>query len=76
MVLTGIRWGELAALRVADVVPGLDSAIIVSRSKSSSFTEKSTKNGRTRRVPLIDRAEEIAVAHSAGKQPDGFLFSS
>ena len=75
MALTGVRWGELAALRVADVVRGADAAIIVSRSKSSSFAEKTTKNGRSRRVPLIDKAEEIAASHSAGKQPDSLLFS-
>jgi integrase len=74
LALTGIRWGELAALRVSAVIDGLDAAIIVSRSKSSSYDEKETKNGKTRRVPLIDRAAEIAAAHSAGKAPDDLLF--
>ena len=42
-----------------------------SRARSRAvFAEKSTKNGRSRRVPLIDEAEEIAASHSAGEQPD------
>ena len=40
VALTGVRWGKLAARRLADVVRGADAALIVSRSKSSSFCRK------------------------------------
>lgn len=73
--LTGLRWGELAALRVSAIVEVPHPALIVSRSKSSSYAEKSTKSGRTRRVPLIDRAAEIVEEWSVGKVPDELVFT-
>jgi integrase len=73
--LTGLRWGELAALRVSAIVDLPFPALIVSRSKSSSYAEKNTKSGRTRRVPLIDRAVEIAETWSEGKEPGELLFT-
>lgn len=72
--LTGLRWGELAALRVSDVVDAPIAAVVVSRSKSDGYSVKAPKSGRTRRVPLTDRAAEIAEAHARGRDGGAPLF--
>lgn len=72
--LTGLRWGELAALRVSDVVDTPLPAVVVSRSKSDGYAVKATKSGKSRRVPLTDRAAEIAEAHIRGRDGAAPLF--
>ena len=74
--LTGLRWGELVALQVGDFATEPLPSILVSRSASDGYAEKGTKSNQVRRVPLIDRAEEILRARIAGKGPEGLIFSS
>ncbi|WP_138415557.1 site-specific integrase [Sinomonas gamaensis] len=56
--LCGLRWGELAALRVEDVTLGGQPHVLVRRSMSElpraqgGLVEKSTKNGEERMVPM------------------------
>ena len=75
MALTGLRWGEAAALRVSAIVQVPHPALIVSRSKSTGYAEKSTKSSRVRRVPLIGRAAEIVAIRSSGKNANGLIFT-
>jgi integrase len=74
LVLTGLRFGELAALRVGSVVAIPLPSLSVTRSKTESYNEKNTKSGRARRVPLEKRAQEIVAKHSTGKGADELLF--
>ena len=66
--LTGLRWGELAALRVGDIVTEPYCAVVVERSKSDGFSLKLPKSRRTRRVPLTPHAIALA-ARVAGDRP-------
>lgn len=74
--LTGLRWGELTALRVKDVVYEPYPSLLVSRSNSDGYEVKAPKSGRTRRIPLVERAEQIAIVRSAGRGADEPLFAA
>jgi integrase len=74
LALTGIRWGELAELRVGDLENVHIPAFTVSRSKSDGYEVKVPKSRRSRRVPLVRRALEIANEHRLGKRPNELLF--
>jgi integrase len=73
---TGVRWGEVRALKVSDLVQVPLIAIEISRSHSDGYSLKSTKSGKSRLVPLDDRAQELAQKHSAGKTQEEYLFRS
>lgn len=74
--LTGLRWGEIVALRVSTLVETPLSAIVVRRSQSDGFEEKTTKSGAIRRVPLTSRAREIFEQYAAGKDGAERVFTS
>lgn len=76
MRYSALRWGELVALRVSDVLELPYFALLVARSESDGYDEKGTKNGKSRRVPLIGRAAEIVRARIDGKSPDERIFTS
>lgn len=64
-LLTGARWGELAALRVADVTIGKEAgSIYIAESKS----------GRPRHVPLNGEGRELFAGLVAGKVGDARVF--
>lgn len=71
-VLTGMRLGELLALRFLDVQP---SFITVSHSWNAMDQLKTTKNGKTRRIPIPE--ELYPLLHSLDKKGDktGFIFA-
>ncbi|CAN5460944.1 tyrosine recombinase XerC [soil metagenome] len=74
--LTGLRWGELAALRVRDVqrVPRL--AFHVARSKSDGVSlRNTTKGGKPRTVPLVEEVAAI-VEPLLGGDPYSLLFGT
>ena len=74
--LTGLRWGEMKALTVGSLVQVPLPALIVERSKSDGYDEKSTKAGKSRRLPLVAHAAEIVQAHVEGKGRDELFFRS
>jgi len=74
LALTGLRWGELAELRVGDLMEVPIPAFTVSRSKSDGYDVKAPKSRRSRRVPMVRRASEIASGHRQEKRPDELLF--
>lgn len=75
--LTGLRWSELRALRVADLQDLPFPAVRVLRAQSDGYAEKTTKSARGRRtVPLVTRAHEIAREWASGKGPTDYLATS
>jgi len=74
--LTGLRWGELAALRVRDVQRLPIPAVRVSRSKSDGAPLRTTtKGGKARTVPLVPGAWAIVEPLLEG-DPNGLLFGT
>ena len=73
--LTGLRWSELRALRVQDLQQVPFPIVRVSRAHSDGYAEKGTKTGKTRLVPLTNRAREIAGAHAGGRNRNDYLFT-
>lgn len=64
-LLTGARWGELAALRVADVTTSGDRpTMYVAQSKS----------GKPRHIPLNAEGRELFAAQTLGKLGDALVF--
>lgn len=75
LILTGIRWSELRALRVENIrtSSGITS-LHVTHSRIEGQDEKGTKNEKPRFVPLTDQAIEVIRRAAHGKGPDDFLF--
>jgi integrase len=71
---TGMRRGEVLALRVGDV--DLDDAepSVTIRNAISAREVRGTKTHRTRRVPITEQAREILERHCAGRPADAFVF--
>jgi integrase len=81
MALAGLRWGELAGLRVGDRiwVPGpglrLRRAVLASGGGGSLYVD-TLKNKRARTVPLVKDLVPVVDRWSAGKAPDAWLFDA
>lgn len=74
--LSGLRWGELVALRVRDVQLVPYPAFRVSRSKPDNEPVRYvTKGGKSRTVPLAVELEAVRPM-LAGRSPDAPLFAS
>lgn len=78
--LTGLRWGEFAALRPCDLTATAAGGPMVHVGRSivrargeGAPTIKSTKTGADRLVPLTHRADAIAQAWADGKNRDRLL---
>lgn len=77
MSLTGVRWGELRAIRVGWLSEVPLPQLNVERSHSDRYQEKSPKSWRgTRPVPLSPRALAIVRQYSANKNSDDYLFTN
>lgn len=72
--LTGLRWGELAALRVDSFAEVPYPVVLVDRSRSDGYSLKTTKSGKSRRVPLQPRAVEILERLTEGLGHDELVF--
>lgn len=79
LALAGLRWSELAGLRVGDLVkvPGdglrLQRTVMSSRDKGALF-EDTLKNKRSRTVPLVADLVPIIDRWSDGKSSGDWLF--
>lgn len=78
LALTGLRWGEARALRVADIHQVPMQRLHVSWSQpESSGPPKATKSGKSRFVPLTNEGMEVVERLRQGKSsPDLLLTSS
>lgn len=75
--LTGLRWGELCALRVRDVQTVPLRAFRVSRSAPTSEPVRTiTKGGVDRTVPLVDEVWSHVAAAMEGKAAGDLLFTN
>jgi integrase len=75
--LSGLRWGELCALRVRCIAPLPYPALNVSRSAADRQEVRSrTKGDRSRSVPLAEELVPIITEWAAGKLPGALLFTS
>jgi integrase len=81
LALAGLRWGELAGLRVGDrvSVPGpglrLRRAVLASGGGGALYVD-TLKNNRARTVPLVLDLVPIVDRWAAGKAPDAWLFDA
>ncbi|MGI8592549.1 MAG: tyrosine-type recombinase/integrase [Nakamurella sp.] len=74
---TGIRWGEARAMRVRDFVRLPTPLLHVMRNQPESLKEaRTTKSGRSRRVPVADAVLVIVEQFASGKSPDDLLFTT
>lgn len=77
LALTGLRWGEMVALRVRDVNLGSRPSIRVSRSAPDGHeVRNTTKSGRSRRVPLPAELVPIFDRRIVGRDADDLVFTS
>lgn len=79
LAYTGLRWGELKALRASDVViddDGIATALRVRRSASDGFVEKELSGEKVREVPLMQRPALIISRRLRGLKPDDAVFAA
>jgi integrase len=70
---TGLRPGELCALKAADVdLSG--GSLLVQRTYSASELKQTTKGKNKKRIPLSDTALDLARRHLRDKLPEAWLF--
>jgi len=75
--LTGLRWGEMVALRVRDVQEIPYPALRVSRSGPDGHAIRNrTKGGEPRSVPLAHELLPIVEKRLVGKLPDALVFTA
>ncbi|MFP7706555.1 tyrosine-type recombinase/integrase [Trueperella sp. LYQ141] len=67
--LTGLRWSEARALTVSDVTLDTDPSVFVQKAQPEGVKDpKTTKSGRTRRVPLAEAIVPFIQQQVSGKQ--------
>ena len=65
---TGLRWSELRAVRVRDLVEVPLPVLVVQRAEPEGVQVKGTKSGRSRRVPVADRVLPLVRSLAAGRE--------
>jgi integrase len=73
---TGLRWSELREVRVRDFVRVPMPVLLVSRAAPEGIEAKTTKSGKSRRMPVADRVLSLVEACAHGKGPDDLLFTT
>jgi integrase len=71
---TGLRWSELRAMSVRDFVEVPLPILVVQRTEPEGVEIKSTKSGKTRRVPIADRVLPLVRAMAVDRDPEARLF--
>jgi integrase len=70
---TGLRRGEVLALRVGDVDLGAEPVIVIRQAVSAGETS-TTKSKRSRRIPITAEAFEILERRCAGRKAGELVF--
>ncbi len=70
---TGVRVGELCALKVFDINPDIPG-LVVRRTYSGHRIKNNTKTNENRLIPLSDKAFFIAQRNMKDKTPEQWLF--
>ncbi|MFC6715065.1 tyrosine-type recombinase/integrase [Branchiibius cervicis] len=73
---TGLRWSELRALRVRDLIRVPMRMLIVERAAPEGVEVKTTKSRRVRRVPIANRVTPLLDAMTEGKRLDDLLVTT
>nr|WP_235497334.1 site-specific integrase [Aeromicrobium sp. Leaf272] len=73
---TGLRWGELRAVRVSDLEEIPTPVLVVRRSQTEGRPVKVPKSGRARRVPIADRVLPLLRSMAADKGPGDLLITT
>ncbi|WP_369370753.1 tyrosine-type recombinase/integrase [Promicromonospora sp. Populi] len=73
---TGLRWGELRAMQVANVMEVPTPGLMVRRNQPEGVPVKATKGRSMRRVPLANRVLPIVLDLAHGKAPHELLFTT
>lgn len=77
MSLSGMRWGEVRAMRVSWLSEVPFPQLVVESSHSDNYEEKVPKSWRgTRAIPLSPRAVAIFTQHATGKDRDEYQFTN
>ena len=71
--LTGLRWSEARALVVGDVSLVPYPSVLVQRSRPEGVKVKTTKNGRSRRVPLAEPVVAYVRSRMVGREAGDLL---
>lgn len=71
---TGLRWGEIRAMQVANFMEVPTPGLMVRRNQPEGYPVKATKGRAMRRVPLADAVLPIVRKLAEGKRPTDFLF--
>lgn len=73
---TSLRWGEVRAMQVANLMEVPTPGLMVRRNQPEGVKVKATKGRSMRRVPLADRVLPIVREFAHGKGPDDLLFTT
>src|SRR6478735_4919475 len=73
---TGLRWSEVRAVRVDDLMQVPTPGLMIRRAAPEGVGTKSTKGRRSRRVPLANRVLPLVLAMAEGKEPGDLLFTT
>ncbi|MFI6426027.1 tyrosine-type recombinase/integrase [Promicromonospora sp. NPDC050880] len=73
---TGLRWGEMRSMQVANFVEVPTPGLMVRRSQPEGSPVKATKGRSMRRVPLADRVLSIVQDLADGRAPHDLLFTT
>ncbi|WP_392508184.1 tyrosine-type recombinase/integrase [Naumannella halotolerans] len=73
---TGLRWSELRAVRVRDLVEVPMPMLVVERAEPEGVAAKASKSGKGRRVPLAGKVLPLVRSMAADRAPDEPLFTT
>ncbi|MBO0812109.1 MAG: tyrosine-type recombinase/integrase [Microlunatus sp.] len=73
---TGLRWSEVRAVTVRDVMRVPTPGLMIRRAHPEGVGVKSTKGRRSRRVPLADRVLPIVLDLAESQKPNDLLFTT
>lgn len=74
--MTGLRWGELRAMRVLDYIQVPTPLLLVRRNQPEGAAVRTTKSGVSRKLPLTTEIVTIVERLARDKRPSDLLFTT